>query len=238
MNSQSAMTIELIELGDITVEVVKKNIKHIHLRVYPPNGAVRISAPLRMGLDRIQIFADSKLDWIRTQQARLRNDVPETSQVYVDREHHYLWGKPHLLKVVAVDTAPQLKLRDDCLLLQVSPLTTTAQKCEIVDRFYRQQIEAALPPLISKWELLMDVQTKNVTVRKMKTKWGSCTPTLATIRFNSELAKKPPACLEYVVVHELAHLIEPSHNHRFTALMDRFLPRWKFDRSELNRLAI
>ena len=110
MNSQSVTTIELIELGDITVEVVKKNIKHVHLRVYPPSGAVRISAPLRMSRDRIEIFATSKLDWIRTQQARLRSQTPETSQTYIDREHHYLWGKPHVLKVIAVDTAPQLKL--------------------------------------------------------------------------------------------------------------------------------
>ena len=235
MNSQSVRT---IELGDITNEGVRKNIKHVHLRIYPPSGDVRISAPLRMSLDRVQIFANSKLDWIRTQQIKLRSQAQQTSQVYVDSERHYLWGEPHLLKVIAVDTAPQLKLIDDCLLLQVNPLMTTAQKCAIVDRFYRQQVEAALPPLISKWELLMDVGTTSVTVRKMKTKWGSCTPTLGTIRFNSELAKKPPACLEYVVVHELAHLIEPSHNHRFTALMDRFLPRWKLDRSELNRLPI
>ncbi len=235
MNPQSVRT---IELGDITIEVVSKNIKHIHLRIYPPSGVVRISAPLRMSLDRVQSFAASKLDWIRMQQTRLRSQAPAASQVYVDSERHYLWGKLHFLKVITVDTAPQLKLSDDCLLLQVQPLTTTAQKCEIVNRFYRQQIEAALPPLISKWEQLMDVETTTVTVRKMKTKWGSCTPTLGTIRFNSELAKKPPACLEYVVVHELAHLIEPSHNHRFTALMDRFLPRWKFDRSELDRIAI
>jgi predicted metal-dependent hydrolase len=235
MNSQLITT---IELGDITVEVVKKKIKNVHLRVYPPSGAVKISAPLQMSLDRIRIFATSKLEWIKAQQTRLRDQAPEISQAYVDRESHYLWGKPYLLKVIIAETAPQLKFSDDCLLLQVQPLTTTAQKCAIVDKFYRQQIEVALPPLISKWEQLMGVQTKNVTVRKMKTKWGSCTPALGTIRFNLELAKKPTECLEYVVVHELAHLIEPSHNHRFTALMDRFLPRWKIDRSELNRLAI
>jgi predicted metal-dependent hydrolase len=227
-----------IELGDITVEVVKKKIKNVHLRVYPPSGAVKISAPLRMSLDQIRIFATSKLEWIKVQQARLRNQAPDVALAYIDRESHYLWGKPYLLKVIAVETVPQLKLVDDCLLLQVQPLATEAQKCAIVDKFYRQQIEAALPPLISKWERSMGVETKNVTVRKMKTKWGSCTPALGTIRFNIELAKKPPECLEYVVVHELAHLIEPSHNYRFTALMDRFLPTWKIDRSELNRLAI
>jgi predicted metal-dependent hydrolase len=118
--AMNLLRVSTIELGDITVEVAKKNIKNVHLRVYPPSGDVRISAPLRMSLDQIRIFAISKLDWIRTQQARLRNQVPEITPAYVDRESHYLWGKPHLLKVIAVDTTPHLKLADDCLLLQTT----------------------------------------------------------------------------------------------------------------------
>jgi predicted metal-dependent hydrolase len=231
-------TINTIELGDITINVIQKNIKNIHLSVYPPIGNVRISAPLRMNLDTIRVFAISKLDWIRHQQQKLRSQVRENPRAYIERESHYLWGKPYLLEIDEIDTLPRVELQYHRLLLQVRPGADVAKKRAIMDELYRDQIEAAIPPLIDKWERLMGVDVASFSVRKMKTKWGSCTPTLQTIRFNLELAKKPAECLEYVVVHELAHLLEPSHNQRFIALMDSFLPKWRSYQAELNRIPI
>jgi predicted metal-dependent hydrolase len=231
-------TINTIDIGDIAVNVVRKNIKNVHLSVYPPMGDVRISAPLRMNLDTIRVFAISKLDWIRHQQQKLQNQVRETPREYIDRESHYLWGKRYLLNLIEIDAPPCLEIQHDRILLQVRPGATITKKRAIFDAFYRHQIEVAIPPLIAKWERLMGLHVNSFTIRKMKTKWGSCTPALQTIRFNLELAKKPAECLEYVIVHEMVHLLEPSHNKRFIAFMDSFMPKWRFYQSELNRLAI
>jgi predicted metal-dependent hydrolase len=230
--------INTIELGSITINVIQKNIKNIHLSVYPPSGNVKISAPLRMNLETIRIFAISKIDWIRHQQQKLRSQIRESPREYIDRESHYLWGKPYLLKIDEIDTLPRVELQHHQLLLQVRPGADIAKKRAVIDEFYRYQIEAAIPPLITKWERLMGVDVASFSVRKMKTKWGSCTPALQTIRFNLELAKKPAECLEYVVVHELVHLLEPSHNQRFIAFMDSFMPKWRCYQSELNRIPI
>jgi predicted metal-dependent hydrolase len=234
----ATQTINTIDIGDIAVDVVRKNIKNVHLSVYPPSGNVRISAPLRMNLDTIRVFAISKLDWIKKHQQKIRSQVRETPREYIDRESHYLWGKRYLLELVEIDAPPQIELQFDRILLQVCPGADIDKKRAIFDDFYRHQIETAIPPLIAKWEKLMGLQVNSFTVRKMKTKWGSCTPSLGTIRFNLELAKKPAECLEYVVVHEMVHLLEASHNQRFIAFMDSFMPKWRFYQSELNRLPI
>jgi predicted metal-dependent hydrolase len=234
----ATQTINTIDIGNIAINVVQKNIKNIHLSVYPPLGNVRISAPLRMNLDTIRVFAISKLDWIRHQQQKLRSQVREPPREYLDRESHYLWGKRYLLKLIEINAPHQLELQHDNIVLRVRPGLDTAKKRAIVDDFYRCQLEAAIPPLIAKWERLMGLHVNSFTVRKMKTKWGSCTPSLQTIRFNLELAKKPIECLEYVIVHEMVHLLEPSHNRRFIAFMDSFMPKWRFYQAELNRLPI
>jgi predicted metal-dependent hydrolase len=242
----TTQTINTIKLGDIAVNVVRKNIKNVHLSVCPPTGNVRISAPLRMNLDTIRVFAISKLDWIKKHQQKIRNQVRETPREYIERESHYLWGKRYLLNLIEVNAPNQLELQHvgiaslqhDRIVLRVRPGLDLAKKRAIIDDFYRSQIAAAIPPLIDKWERLMGVNVNSFSVRKMKTKWGSCTPALQTIRFNLELAKKPPECLEYVIVHELVHLLEPSHNKRFVAFMDSFMPKWRFYQSELNRLPI
>ncbi len=227
-----------IDIGDIAVDVVRKNIKNVHLSVYPPAGNVKISAPLRMNLDTIRVFAISKLDWIKKHQQKIRSQVRETPREYIDRESHYLWGKRYLLNIIETETTPHLELQHDRILLHIRPDANTDRKQAIINEFYRHQIEAAIPPLITKWERLMGLHVNSFTVRKMKTKWGSCTPALQTIRFNLELAKKPLECLEYVIVHEMVHLLEPSHNKRFIAFMDSFMPKWRFYKSELNRLPI
>ncbi|PSB42509.1 M48 family metallopeptidase [Chamaesiphon polymorphus] len=234
----AVQTITTIDLGNLVIDVVRKNIKNVHLRVYPPSGNVQISAPLRMNLDTICVFAISKLDWIEKHQQKIRSQVREIPREYIDRESHYLWGKRYLLSLVELDTSPSLELCHDRLILQVRPGTNAIDKQAIVNEFYCQQLEAAISPLIDKWERLIGVSVTSFSIRKMKTKWGSCTPSLGTIRFNLELAKKPTECLEYVVVHELVHLLEPSHNKRFIAFMDAFMPKWRFYKSELNRLPI
>ena len=228
-------TIETIDVDGIAVSVVRKNIKNLHLRVCPPSGNVRISAPLRMNLDPIRVFVISKLDWIRQHQQQLRSQVRAAPQAYIDRESHYLWGKSYHLNIVEIDAPAHLEIQADRMVLQVRPGADTAKKRAVVDDFYRGQLELAIPPLVTKWEYLMGVEVASFTIRKMKTKWGSCTPALQTIRFSLELAKKPVECLECVIVHEMVHLLEPSHNQRFVALMDAFLPLWRGYQSELDR---
>ncbi|HYK00157.1 MAG TPA: SprT family zinc-dependent metalloprotease [Thermoanaerobaculia bacterium] len=227
-----------IKLGDMVVDVVLKDIKNVHLSVYPPDGAVRISAPKRMSLDTIRLFAISRLTWIRQQQKKLREQEREAPRDYVERESHYVWGKRYLLELREVEAPPCVELRHKRLVLNVRPGTSPAARESVVEEWYRQQLKAAVAPLLARWESLLGVSTRRFFVQRMKTKWGSCNQYQRTIRLNSELAKKPPECLEYLVVHELAHLIEPTHNARFIALMDRFLPQWRLRRELLNRLPV
>jgi predicted metal-dependent hydrolase len=231
------MTTQL-ELAGIPVDVVHKDIKNVHLSVYPPTGRVRISAPLRMNLDTIRVFAVSKLAWIRQQQRKLTEQERETPREYLDRESHYVWGRRYLLKLTEADAAPKVELHPSALLLQVRPGTSQERKEALLDEWYRQQLKAAAPPLIAKWERLMGVKIDRLYIQKMKTKWGSCVPATRSIRLNTDLAKKPAHCLEYIVVHELTHLLEPTHNRRFTAYMDSFLPGWQSQRDALNRLPV
>ena len=227
--------VKRINLGKFSVEVVKKDIKNIHLSVYPPSGAVRISAPLRMKLDTIRVYAISRLDWIKKQQQKLQKQERETQRNYIDRESHYLWGKRYLLTVTEVDATPMIELKHRKIILQVRPGTSRDRKRILLEEWYRDRLRDTTSPLIAKWEKLAGVKVKKFYVRRMKTKWGSCNPTAKSIRLNTELAKKPPECLEYIVVHELVHLIEPTHNSRFLALMDRLMPKWEFYREMLNR---
>jgi len=227
-----------IDLGDFSADVVRKNIKNVHLSVYPPYGRVRISAPLFMDLDTIRVFAITKLAWIKSQQQKMLAQERETPREYLDRESHYVWGKRYLLKVVEKDAAPAIELKHNELVMQLRPGTDEVQRQEILDAWYRAQIRAATPAMLTKWEPLMGVQARKVFVQHMKTRWGSCNPASRSIRLNTDLAKKPPECLEYIIVHELAHLIEPTHNARFIALMELFMPKWQHLKEELNRLPV
>ncbi|MBI2149443.1 MAG: M48 family metallopeptidase [Acidobacteria bacterium] len=227
-----------IDLGGIAVEVVKKDIKNVHLSVHPPAGRVRISAPLRMNFETIRVFAISKLGWIKQQQKKLREQERETPREYLERESHYVWGKRYLLEVVEGHAPPGVDLKHRKMLLRVRPGADGEKKQAVVEDWYREQLKQVLPSLIAKWEPLIGVQVRRFFARKMKTKWGSCRPGAGSIRLNTDLAKKPPQCLEYIVVHEMLHLLEPTHNDRFTSLMDRFMPQWRFYRAELNRLPV
>ncbi len=230
--------VQHIHLGDMAVEVVKKSIKNIHLSVHPPLGRVRIAAPLHIDLDTVRVFAISKLSWIRQQQDKLRSQARESPREYLDRESHEVWGKRYLLKVMEHDAPPQVTLEHSVLVLQVRPGADDAKKRDVLDEWYRDQLKAKTLALFDKWAPHIGVAVPSLTVRKMKTRWGSCTPATLHVLINLELAKKPPECLEYIVVHELTHLLEPTHNRRFMALMTQFMPKWQFYRDELNRLPV
>ena len=227
-----------LDLGEIAVDVTFKNIKNVHLSVYPPAGHVRISAPIRMSLNTVRVFAISKLGWIKQQQRKIVAQDRETPREYLDLESHYLWGKRYLLRVIEGNPSSTIEVQHSKLLLRVPPKTTEEKKQDIVARWYRGQLKAAVPSVIARWSLVLGVTVEEFYVQQMKTKWGSCNHRAGTIRLNTELAKKPNECLEYVVVHEMVHLLEPTHNARFIALMERFMPNWRLRRDRLNQLPV
>jgi predicted metal-dependent hydrolase len=229
--------IQSVQLNDITIDVTLKKIKNIHLSVYP-NGQVKISAPLHINQETLRTFLISKLGWIKQKQTKFKNQQRETPRDCINRESHYVWGQRYLLKVIEHDAPPRIVLSHSEMLLHVRANSSQEYKQAVVDEWLRYELKKAIPPLLEKWQPIMGVEVKKFFVQKMKTRWGSCNYTQGNVRFNSELAKKPPVCLEYVVVHELAHLLEPSHNARFHSLMSQFLPNWKLIKAELNRLPI
>lgn len=230
--------LDMLHLGGMQAEVTRKAIKHVHLSVLPPVGKVRVAAPQGMPLDTIRLFLVSKLPWIRSQQRKLRAQERETPREFLNKESHYLWGKRYLLEITHADAAPEVSLGPRKLHLQVRADADQARCEEVLDGWYRQQLRNAVPALLDKWEPLLGVKASRFFVQRMKTKWGSCTPASGYIRLNTDLAKKPFECLEYIVVHELVHLLEPTHNARFSALMDLYLPHWPHLRQQLNRLPV
>ena len=227
-----------LQLGSMTVEVVLKDIKHIHLSVYPPEGKVRVAAPLHMTLDTIRVYAVSKLDWIKRQQEKFRRQQRQTPQEFINRESHYFLGRRYLLKVMEIDASPRVLLKHKTMTLQVRPGADLAKRREVLDEWYRARLEEILPPMIKAWEQRLEVEVAEFGIKKMKTKWGSCQRDAKRIWLNLDLAKKPPECLEYVVAHEIAHLLERRHSLRFVALLDAWLPKWRLVKEELNRLPV
>ncbi len=225
-----------IELGGVVLDVIKKDIKNIHLSVYPPTGRVRLAAPARMNLDTIRLFAISKLGWIKQQQKKLREQPRESRREYIDRESHHVWGRRVLLNLVELDGPASVRLRHSKLLLSVRPGTDEAAREAILAGWYRQILKAEVAPLIAAGERRLNVAVAGFYVQQMKTKWGSCNPTARTLRLNTELAKKPKECVAYIVMHEICHLVEPTHGPRFLALMDQVMPAWRDTRALLNSL--
>jgi predicted metal-dependent hydrolase len=226
---------EKLKLGTMTVDVVQKEIKNIHLSVYPPTGRVRISAPVRMDIDTIRVFAISKLCWIKKQQTKMKNQERETPREFLNRESHYFNGKRYLLKVIKQDAVPRVELKHSKIELYVRPQTNREKMKSILDEWYRSQLKVSLPALIQKWGKKMNVKVNEFGIRKMKTKWGTCNRENKRIWLNLELAKKPAECLEYIVVHEMVHLLERNHKDRFISLMNELMPKWRFHKEELNR---
>ncbi|PKP33300.1 MAG: metal-dependent hydrolase [Bacteroidetes bacterium HGW-Bacteroidetes-16] len=225
-----------IELGNIAIEVEFKAIKNIHLSVYPPVGRVKIAAPEHMDIDTIRVFALTKLQWIKKQQKIFLEQLRETPREFLTKESHYYQGKRYLLKVIEWNASPRVVIKHHEIDLYIRPESTQEKRKEVIEEWYRSELKLLVPVLIDKWEKKLKVQCNEFRIKKMRTKWGSCNTEAKRIWINLELAKKPLECLEYIVVHELVHLIERGHNERFVALMDEHLPKWRFYREELNSL--
>ena len=227
-----------LQIAELDIDVVYKGVKNVHLSVYPPSGKVRMTVPQRTNIETVRAYAISKLDWIRKRRAEMQKQERETARDFRDRESHYLWGQRYLLRVVERPGAPEVRVTPKRLTLGVHPGTGEERKGEALAKFYRDQVRERALPLIAEWEPKLGVRHTRLFVQRMKTRWGSCTQSTGSIRLNTELAKKPASCLEYIIVHELIHLIEPTHNDRFRSLMNRHLPDWPERRRELNRLPV
>jgi predicted metal-dependent hydrolase len=224
-----------IMLGDMCIDVVHKDIKNLHLSVYPPSGRVHISAPLRMDTDTIRVFTVSKLGWIRKQQAKLREQEREAPRDYINRESHYYLGKRYLLKVIEHKAPPKVGLKHNTIELYVRENTSAKKNKSVLESWYRQKLKEIVPEYINRWETLMKVKVEEFAIKKMKTKWGTCNRKAGRVWLNLELAKKPLHCIEYIIVHEMVHLLERKHNEIFISYMDKFLPKWRFYKEELNK---
>lgn len=227
-----------IKLGNIAVDLEQKNIKNIHLSVYPPAGKVRIAAPLRYSIDEIRMFAVSKLSWIKKQREKLSSQQREAIREYKSRESHYYLGKRYLLKVIEQDSAPKVLLKHGTLELYIRKGASTEHREEIMQSWYRNQLRELVSRYVAKLEKKMNVKVSEICIRKMKTKWGTCNQKAKRIWFNTELAKKSIESIEYILTHEMVHLLERNHNKIFIAYMDKYAPNWKHMRDELNRSAL
>ena len=224
-----------MKIGNLCLDVIHKDIKNVHLSVHPPTGRVRIAAPLHMNIDTVRVFAISKLNWIRKQQAKFHQQDRETPREYIPRESHYFFGKRYLLKVIEHNACPQVTIKYSTIELRVRPDTDKKKRRQILNEWYRQQLKEFVPGIVAKYEKLMKVPVNEFRVKKMRTKWGTCNREAKRIWLNLELAKKPKHCAEYIVVHEMVHLLERRHNERFIGFMDQFMPQWRSIRDELNR---
>lgn len=227
-----------IRIAGVEVRVVRKDVRNLHLSVLPPDGKVRITAPMWMDSDAVRLFAIGKLGWIRRQQGKMRAQERESDRDYVQRESHHVWGQRYLLHVVECEAAPWVEIRHRKLVMRVRPGTGRARLEQILYGWYRTQLRQAVPALLDRWEPLVGARPRRVHIQRMKTNWGSCNPANASIRLNTELAKKPPESLEYILLHEMLHLREPTHGSRFLEAMDRLMPQWRDRREALNRLPV
>ncbi len=224
-----------ITVGGLSVEVVRKNIKNLHLGVYPPNGRVRVAAPLVVDDEAVRLAVVGKLGWIKRQREKFQAQPRQSQRCMVSGESHYFLGQRYRLRVIVEGGSPKLILRGKAsMALYVRPDTTPEKKQEILHAFYRAELKKLIPELLEKWQPILGVTVRAWGIKRMKTKWGTCNIEARRIWLNLELAKKPVQCLEYILVHELTHLLERHHNERFTGLLDQHLPQWRMLREELN----
>ena len=226
--------IEQIELGDISVDVQFKDIKNVHLSVYPPTGRVRISAPKRMSLDTVRVFAISKLDWIKAQQRKLVAQEREAPREFLERESHYLWGKRYLLELRVAKGKSKVEITHKKIVISSPKALSLERLRALMDEQYRAVLREKASELVAQWENRLEVRVNQLFIQRMKTKWGSCNPSARNIRLNLDLAKKAPECLEYIVLHEMLHFFIPNHGPKFVELMDRHMPNWRQIRYKLN----
>lgn len=225
-----------IEVKGIAVEVVRKDIKNLHVGVYPPNGRVRVAVPLCLDDDAVRLAVISRLAWIRRRQVEFEDQNRQSPREFVTGESHYFEGKRYRLNVIEHNGPPTFRLLNNTTMeLGIRANADRNAREAVLYSWYRDRLRDRVPPLIANWEPKLGVIVKEVRIRKMKTRWGSCNPESRRVWLNLELAKKSVSCLAYVFVHEMVHLIECSHNDRFWGLMDRFMPKWRLHRDELNR---
>ncbi|WP_394173485.1 M48 family metallopeptidase [Thalassotalea litorea] len=230
---------EVIRIGEIDVELNRRDIKNIHLSVLPPNGRVRLSIPTDTSEQKIRLAIINKLAWIKKQQSDFASQERQSIREMVNGECHYLWGKKYRLKLTEAQGKYSVYAKGSGNLeLAVSEDTSTENKLKLLNRFYREEMQTSLEKLLPKWQKKLGVESNALNIKKMKTKWGSCNIQAKRIWINLELAKKPPECMEYILVHELIHLLERHHNERFRALMDKHLPNWRERRDLLNSLPL
>ena len=229
----------MLSVANIEIEVVRKDIKNMHLAVYPPTGRIRLAAPIRTDEEVVRLFAISKIGWIKKHIKNFKEQPREAAREFVSRESHYFQGRRYLLSVKESNGSGKVEIRGTrSIQLITKPRSTTEYKAEQLKEWYRKELKNQLPDLISKWEKIIGVKCNSWGVKLMRTKWGACNIQAKRIWINLELAKKPTICLEYIIAHELVHLLELNHNERFVALMNKFMPKWRQHRDELNKLPV
>ena len=229
---------EIIQLGEVAILVTRKDIRNVHLSVHPPHGRVTLTAPTATRLEVARAYAISKLGWIRAQREVLRAQAREAPRRHIGRESHSLWGRRYLLSVAFQDAKPFVAAGPKRITLTVRPGSSEAQRAVVMHEWHKALLHATVPALIAQWEARLGVRVNRYFLQKMKTKWGSCSPTAGNIRLNTELVKKPKDLLDYVVLHEMAHLLEPNHSERFVAILSKHWPQWREARQELNALPL
>jgi predicted metal-dependent hydrolase len=229
---------ETIHIGDVSILVSRKAVKNVHLSVHPPSGRVTLVAPDATRLEVARAYAISRLGWIREQQSKFRNQARESPRQFVERESHYLWGRRHLLSVVFRDAKPFVSLDHRRITLTVRPGSNAQKRAEVIHEWHKLLMHQSVPSLIKKWEPKVKVNVERYFLQRMKTKWGSCNHKAGHIRLNTQLVAKPKDLLEYVILHEMVHLIEPTHSERFLSILGRHYPTWREARAELNELPL
>ncbi|WP_417511359.1 M48 family metallopeptidase [Methylophaga sp.] len=227
-----------VTIGNLAIELNRKDIKNLHISVLPPDGRVRVSAPLKLTETAIRTAVVHRLPWIKKQQRSFANQLRESAREFVSGETHYLWGKRYRLEVIERFGKHEIKPSGNRLRMYVHTGTTLEKRTELLNSYYRQEVKLKLPVLVDLWGQILGVRPSSFLVRKMRTKWGSCNQDQKRILINSELAKKPSECLEFVVLHEIAHLLERHHNDRFVAILDKNMPQWPELKALLNKLPV
>ena len=229
---------ETIQLGEIAIALTRKNVKHVYLSVHPPSGRVTLVAPKGTRSEAAHAYATSRLGWIRDQRTKMRGQARETARRFVERESHYLWGRRYLLNVREEEAKPSIRLSHRTIMLTVRPGSDEAKRAAVMHEWHKSLLHEAVRKLIPRWEPKLGVELSGYFLQRMKTKWGSCNHRARTIRLNTELVKKPKDLLEYVVVHEMLHILDPTHSERFLGLMNKHYPTWREARAELNELPL
>lgn len=230
---------ENIQLADVAIEIIRKDIKNMHLAVYPPTGRIRLAVPLGTDSEVMRLFAISKLGWIKKHIKSFTEQSRETPRDYISGESHYFEGRRYLLNIIEREGYNKIEVKNHKELdLFIKPNSTKEQKARVFKEWYRKQLKAQIPTIIDKWENVIGVKANEWGVKQMRTKWGSCNIDSRRIWLNLELGKKPRQCLEYIVVHELVHLLERNHNDKFIAHLNQFMPKWRAHRDELNSLPV